>query len=72
MDTETEKRFERITKRGENADDAGKTFSEFKKDQEQEAELQIRVLKAGADFIIDNNGTPEALYAQIDFILSKI
>ncbi|MFA5994540.1 MAG: AAA family ATPase [Parcubacteria group bacterium] len=66
-----EKRFERIIKREENVDDAGKTFEQFKKEQAQEAESQISALRAGADFVVDNNGTLEDLHAQIDRIIEK-
>lgn len=69
IDASLEKRYERIVGRGENADDSSKTFEEFKKDQEQEAESQIRDLKGKADFVLDNNGSLEDLYAQIDKII---
>jgi dephospho-CoA kinase len=62
-------RYERIIKRGENADDNRKTFEEFKKDHQGEAELQIKGLKGIADIVLDNNGTLEDLYQQIDDIL---
>ncbi len=67
-----EKRFARTKARYENSDDETKTFAEFKKDQKKEAELQIRGLKAKADFVIDNNGNFKELYAQIDRIIVKI
>lgn len=70
VEADMEKRFERIRERGENIDDAGKTFAEFKKDQEQEAESQIQALKSGADFIVDNNADLESLYIQIDSIIN--
>ena len=66
-----EKRYERITKRGENSDDSKKTFEEFKKDHERETELRIKDLKNIADFVVDNNGTFEELYSQIDKIIEK-
>lgn len=69
MDTSMENRYGRITKRGENVDDNTKTFEEFKKDHEREAELQIKDLKNQADFVVDNNGSLEQLYAQIDKII---
>jgi len=71
IDADIKKRFERITKRGENSDDNGKTLEEFKKDHEREAELQIKDLKNKADFVVDNNGTFEELYAQIDKIINN-
>jgi dephospho-CoA kinase len=69
IEAELEKRFLRTRLRQENSDDAAKTLSEFKKEQLQEAELQIKSLKAKADFVIDNNGSREDLYFQIDQIV---
>lgn len=66
-----ENRYQRIIKRGENVDDNTKTFEDFKKDHEREAELQIKDLKNVADFVIDNNGSLDDLYNQIDSILSR-
>ncbi len=70
VEASLEKRYERIVTRGENADDASKTFEDFKKDQLQEAESQIRDLKDKADFVINNDGNLDELYAQIDKIIS--
>lgn len=72
IDAAMEKRYERIVQRGENADDNRKTFEEFKKDHQREAELQIRDLKGKADFVVDNNGGFEDLYRQIDGIIQKL
>lgn len=71
IDTEMEKRFERLTHRGENTDDATKTLEEFKVDNEREAERKIKDLKTDADFVVDNNGSLEDLYSQIDVIISR-
>lgn len=71
IETNMKNRYERIIKRGENTDDKNKTFEEFKKDQEREAEKDVKDLKRKADFIIDNNGTFENLYKQIDKIISE-
>jgi len=71
IETSIENRYERIVKRGENADDANKTFEEFQKDHERETELRIKDLKAKADFVVDNNGTLEQLHVQIDSIVKN-
>ena len=71
MDAEMETRYERLTKRGENTDDINKTFEEFKIDSEREAERRIKDLKQDANFVIDNNGTFEDLYRQIDVIIKE-
>ncbi len=65
------KRFERIVKRGENIDDKNKSFEQFKKDNEGEAEAQIKGLKAHADFVVDNNGAIAELYGKIDGIVEE-
>lgn len=70
IEAEIEKRFDRIIKRGENTDDAKKTFEEFKKDHKREAELQIKELKNHADYVIDNNDKFDDLYRQIDKIIA--
>lgn len=72
IETSIENRFERIKKRGENPDDSTKTLEQFKKDQEGEADAQIRSLKDQADYVIDNNGTFEELYQQVDEIINKM
>lgn len=70
IETEIKKCYERIVGRGENPDEKGKTFEEFQRDHEQDAELQIRDLKNSADFVVDNNGAVEELFGQIDKIVS--
>lgn len=64
-------RYERIIKRGENADDLTKTFEEFQKDHELETELQIRDLKNYANYVMDNDGTYIDLYKQLDEIIKE-
>lgn len=71
IEADIKKRFDRITKRGENTDDTKKTFGEFEKDHKREAELQIKELKNHADYVIDNNGNFDDLYRKIDKIIEK-
>ncbi|MFC1645265.1 AAA family ATPase [Patescibacteria group bacterium] len=72
VDTEINSRYERITQRGENADDNSKTFEEFEDDHKREAELQIKGLKEDADFVVNNNGTFDDLYNQVEDILTQL
>lgn len=72
IDADMKKRYERIILRGENSDDNQKTFEDFKKDHEREAERQIKNLKTEADFVINNNGSFEELYGQIDETINKL
>jgi len=72
IEADLDKRYERITRRGENTDDLGKSFEEFKMDHQKETELQIKDMKREADFVIDNNGTIKQLYSQIDSTLAQL
>lgn len=65
------KRYERIIKRGENTDELNKTFEQFRKDHEAETELEIPKVGATAHIKIDNNGSLEELYKQIDNIIKS-
>ena len=65
-------RFERLTQRSENIDDQNKTWEQFQKDGSQEAEQQIKAVMEKADFTLDNNGSVEDLYVQIDALLAKL
>lgn len=65
-------RWERITQRGENPDDANKTFEEFQQNEQAEAERQIAEVVATAKLELDNNNGYENLYQQIENILKKI
>ncbi|MFA6194733.1 MAG: AAA family ATPase [Patescibacteria group bacterium] len=65
-------RYQRLTNRRENADDATKTFEEFVTDNGREAEQDIPTVMAKAKYQLNNNGTKEELYAQIDKIIADI
>ncbi len=65
-------RFERIIKRSENPDDQNKTWEEFQKEGQQEAEQKIKEIAALADAVVDNNGGLEELYKQVDEIVNKL
>ncbi|PIR75708.1 MAG: hypothetical protein CO030_02565 [Candidatus Magasanikbacteria bacterium CG_4_9_14_0_2_um_filter_42_11] len=64
-------RFDRITKRSENPDDQTKTFEVFEKEQTQEAEIKIDEISRDAEVVIDNNGSLEELYTQVDEFVLK-
>lgn len=71
IDADQKIRYERIIKRGENADDTKKTFTEFQADEQKEAEKYIQAVMKQADFKIDNNGNMDSLKRQLDEILEK-
>lgn len=59
-------RYERLIKRAENPGDTEKTYEDFLEDHKAETEITIPDLMKQADFTIDNNGTLEDLYKQLD------
>ncbi|MCX6785351.1 MAG: AAA family ATPase [Candidatus Komeilibacteria bacterium] len=65
-------RHQRLNKRGQNPDDQSTTFEEFQKKDAAEAESLIDEVAQEAKFIINNNGTKEELFAQIEVILKKL
>lgn len=72
IEADVEKRYKRISVRGENSDDNTKTFEQFKKELEQESEIQIKGLRNNADYIIDNNGSIEELHNRVDEIIREL
>ena len=72
VDADIRTRFERITKRSENVDDQSKTFEQFEKDNVAEAEQQIAALQEKAKFTLDNNGSLEDLYKQVDELVGRV
>ncbi len=62
-------RFARMKLRGEKADDADKTMEQFVNDHKLESELLIEGLKSNAALVIDNSGSKEELYAQLERLL---
>ncbi|MBU6371047.1 MAG: AAA family ATPase [Patescibacteria group bacterium] len=72
IDAGPEIRYERMKKRNENKGDDKKTFAEFQADQEKEADREIPAVMKRADIHIDNGGTLEHLYAQIDAFVGAL
>jgi uridine kinase len=71
IEADMEIRYSRILKRGENTDDAKKTFEEFQKSHEDESELQIGDLRNYSDYVINNDGTFIELYNRVDEIIKE-
>lgn len=69
IDAKPEIRYERLIKRGENADDNQKTYEEFIIDNQKEAELEIPKVMGKAKYQINNDGSFSDLYRQIDVIV---
>lgn len=70
IDADEHARFERVTKRGENTDDTSKTWEQFQADGQQESEQQIRSVMQRAKRRVDNNGSFQQLYAQLDALIA--
>jgi dephospho-CoA kinase len=64
-------RYERLITRDEKPDDNTKTYEEFIEDQKRSTELSIDEIAKQATEHIDNNGTKEELYSQVEKILNK-
>jgi len=72
IDADQKVRYERMLSRNENEGDANKTFADFVADHQRETELTIPEVMSTAKYKLDNNGTLEELYAQIDKIIADI
>jgi len=64
-------RFERLIARAQNQGDKQKTFEEFLADHQKETELEIPKVMAEAKEETNNDGDKDALYAQVEKILTK-
>ncbi len=71
IDADSKIRYDRMKLRNENEGDSKKTYEEFLKDQEAEADKQIPEVMKSAKFAIDNSGSFEDLYKQIDELIKK-
>lgn len=64
-------RYERIVTRGENPDDATKTWGQFQHESQAEPEQKIKEVMKEAPDMVDNNGTIKELYKQVDALFQK-
>jgi hypothetical protein len=58
--------------RKENPDEADKTFEQFLKDEQAEADMLIKELGQKAEYTLTNNGTREEFYLNMENILEQI
>lgn len=72
VDTDLPIRYERIVTRGENAGEADLTLEQFTQQHELPTEQAIPELMTKADVTINNNGTLDELYAQIDKLVATL
>ena len=66
-----EKLIEPMCKFKKKADDNSKTYQEFLDDAKRSTEVSIEEVKKYAQESLDNDGTFEELYAQIDELVKK-
>lgn len=71
IEVEAKTRYNRLIERGENPDDRTKTYDQFLADHQLPTELTIPEAMAQADISIDNNGSLDNLYAQLDKIINN-
>jgi dephospho-CoA kinase len=72
IDADPRLRYERMVKRNENEGDDKKTYEQFLKDHEAEADSLVPQTMESAKYSIDNNGNFEDLYKQIDKIIEEL
>lgn len=72
IDADPKTRYDRVIKRNENIGDADKTFEQFLHEESRESESEIPQVIAEASYHLDNNGSIEDLYKQIDTIIKKL
>lgn len=72
VDADSKLRYERLKLRNENVGDAEKTYGEFMEDHERETEITIPKVMDTAKYSINNNGTFEELYTQVDTLVEKL
>ncbi len=72
INTDINLRYERLVNRNQNSDDRTKTWEQFLKDAELPTEVMIKEMIKKAPYQLDNNGTKEDFYNQIDELIRKI
>ncbi|MFA5124432.1 MAG: AAA family ATPase [Patescibacteria group bacterium] len=72
VDCDTKTRFARLKKRRQNADDRTKTWRQFLSDSRVPLQQQIRRIAKRAKFQLDNNGTKQELFRQIEQLMKDI
>lgn len=72
IEADPELRYERMKTRNENVGDDKKTYEDFLKDHEVEADREIPKVMATAKYSLDNNGSVEDLYSQLDKLVGNL
>jgi len=72
IDAAPEIRYQRMKARNENQGDAEKTYEDFLADNQREAELEIPHVMSQAKYHLDNNGSLDDLYRQLDKLVEEL
>ncbi len=72
IDADPHLRHQRLVARNENEGDDKKTFEQFMKDHEWEADRLVPMVMETAKYSLDDNGNFEDLYKQIDELVVKL
>ncbi len=72
INTDIKTCYERLIKRVQNVDDKGKTWEDFQKDLLLSTEIEIANLVKKSSYQLDNNGSHEDLYSQIDKLITEL
>ncbi len=67
-----ELRWERARKRGEKAGEANMTLEQFKQEELLPTELDIKAIGQKAEFVLDNGGKIDDLYASTESVIAYI
>ena len=72
IDVDDKTRYQRLTKRSQNADDKTKTWKQFLKDAKLPTEIHIKDLMRRAKYHLDNSGSLPEFQRQIEELLKKL
>lgn len=72
VDADPKIRYERLKTRNENVGDKDKTFEQFMADHNNEADKEIPVVMANAKISLENNGSLDEFYSEIDKAMKEL
>lgn len=72
IEVEAKTRYQRLVARNENPGDAEKTWEQFLEEHQAATEIDIPKLMEAADIKINNNGSLEDLYKQLDQLINPV
>lgn len=70
IDADSKARYSRLVERKENEGDQDKSYEQFLADHEAEADREVPIVMAQANYRIDNSGSLDGLFGQVEQIIS--